>query len=101
MTMTGEELRDEGMARAAGANSFLLDETRKIAIGIAEGRDDRQCSAADLIAPIAARGFERGNWLGSVFRGWEFTGEWEKNPVPSRHSGFVRIWYLPPGEVVS
>jgi hypothetical protein len=97
MEKTGEQLRDEGMARAAAARRLVLEEVKAIAVGIAEASPDRTCHAGLLVEPIKQRGLPRGNYLGSVFRGWEFTGEWVVNHAPQRHAGMVRVWRLPTG----
>jgi hypothetical protein len=63
MEKTGEQLRDEGMARAAAARRLVLEEVKAIAVGIAEASPDRTCHAGLLVEPIKQRGLPRGNYL--------------------------------------
>ena len=93
--LTGEQLKAQGMKRAA--------ESRSVALSVA-----RHCAKSHAYrygkatADDATRHFTKamhedlGNAAGSIFAGkdWEFTGEWRKSARPSSHCRMIRVWRL-------
>ena len=84
------------MKAAAERNAGVLEMARKIAVGIAESHPDRICTSAQVGEYLQARGFELGNYMGSLFRGkhWERTGQMVQSTRAEAHSRLVSIWRL-------
>ena len=95
----GEQLKRDGMAKAAENRKGVLELARGIAIGFALSRPTKTCCADDVIEALIIRGHrpeELGNAAGSIFKRdtWTFTGEWKPSRRPSNHARFVRVWQL-------
>lgn len=97
--LTGEQLKERGMNRAAQNNRPILKVAKDVAIEIAESRGDRRCSMDDVQARLKQMGYSDralGNAAGSVFRGgeWEFTGTRIKSVRPHAHANEIKVWRL-------
>lgn len=92
----GEQLKDEGMDKAACNRDFDLAIARNTAVMIAQGRQDRSCTADDVQRVLIERGISLGNAAGSIFRGkrWRFTGRFVKSQRVSNHASIRRVWQL-------
>lgn len=103
---TGEELKREGVQRAAASKDSQLGAARCIAYDIATGvlphadgvlRADRLCNADDVAAVLEAEGRPSlGNAAGSLFaeQVWEFTGARVKSQRAHAHSNELKVWRL-------
>lgn len=92
-----EAAKVRGMEEAAKAKKDLLAYARKIAVEVAESRQDRTCNADDVQAVLEKRGIgvlTLGNAAGSLFRGgkWVFTGRFVKSARIHAHKNLLRVW---------
>ena len=90
--MNGEQLKDEGMARAAENNKTLLTESRDIAVEIA--RTKGVVTADDVAKYIFPR--KLGPAAGSLFRDrrFTFTGNRVKSTQSKNHARELKVWKL-------
>ena len=91
---TGEQLKQEGMDRAAKAKSRLLDDARQIAKVIAVDGDGT-CNADQVAEALRMRQMpELGPAAGSLFSGadWEFTGKRVASTQPNNHGRELKLW---------
>lgn len=94
----GEELKKEGMARAALSRAELL-QLAKDGCRIAAQERGGTATADDGAEFLISMGYdpaELGNAAGSLFRGkeWHFTGEWRVSARVSNHGRMNRVWRL-------
>lgn len=91
---TGEQLKAEGMRRAAESKESQLGYARYLAVDLA--RDNGGLCHADMVAAaLEAEGRPSlGNAAGSLFSGdqWTWTGEFVKSQRPHAHSNLLRLW---------
>ena len=90
--LRGQQLKDEGMARAALARAGALADARRLAVRIALGRASQTATADDV-----ARSYpDLGPAAGSLFKGrdWVWTGEWAASRRASNHRRHNRVWRL-------
>lgn len=90
----GEQLRREGMERAAKSGAGLLGVAREIAFDLQ--RENGGLCNADQVAEVMAReGYPSlGNAAGSIFTSgnWEWTGEFVKSERAQAHQNLLRQW---------
>ncbi|MAH51793.1 hypothetical protein CMI37_38610 [Candidatus Pacearchaeota archaeon] len=93
----GIELRDMGMALAAGNNRMALE--------IARGAAEKICREKGVVTSDDVRqrlGLnpsdirDSQNWMGSIFRVPQFiwTGERVKSRIPRNHAAEIKVWTL-------
>lgn len=90
-----DRLKHEGMKRAAGARSPLLDIARDRARRLAAMQGS--VTMDDVTQQLLKEGFDialLGPAAGSVFvpSEWEFTGQFIKSARVSNHSRLLRVW---------
>lgn len=93
------ERRERGIAEAEVSRAEVLELARRIAVRLAESREDRTVTADDVQRELIAQGYgpaALGNAAGSIFRGrrWVFTGRWRASERVSNHGHQNRIWQL-------
>ncbi len=93
----GDELREEGMERAAGKRENLLREAR--AAAILHSMVYGSCTMDDVHADLATSyesytPADLGNAAGSIFRGerWHDTSQRVKSRRAARHSNKITVW---------
>lgn len=102
---TGQQLKDEGIAKAAACRDTLLGIARGYAYDIACSRPDHTCHMQLVNEAMAADGYGGlSNAAGAVFRNnpqvWEATGRTHTDTRPQAHNNKLDIWRLrfPPGK---
>lgn len=85
-----------GMAKSAAHHNELLEIAREVAESIARSGDGtaNMDQVALQMIRMDLNPAELGNAAGSVFRGWEFTGERVKSTKVSSHAREIKIWKL-------
>lgn len=92
--IASEQLKREGMDKAA-KNNPLLGAARQIARELAARLGT--VNMDDVCWEMYRRGMDSrqlGNAAGSVFNGWQWTGEFVKSKRPESHSNLLRCWRL-------
>lgn len=91
---TGEQLKSDGMRRAAESKQSQLSYARYLAIDLAKANSGL-CHADMVAAALEAEGKPGlGNAAGSLFAGdqWKWTGEFVKSQRAIAHSNLLRLW---------
>ena len=93
----GLELREMGMALAAGNNARALEIARDVAVGIAQ--EQGTVTSDDVryrlnLRPSNIRDSQ--NWMGSIFRDRRFvwTGRRIKSRIARNHAAEIKVWAL-------
>jgi hypothetical protein len=86
---TGEQLKLEGIERAAAVRQRELQQARDYAEYIAK-------VSGHVTADDVARVFDLGPAAGALFRDRRFkwTGEWVQSSRPRNHTRLLRVWKL-------
>lgn len=92
-----EQLRQEGMRRAAEARKAPIAEARGMACELALASPYGCVTADDIAAALAAEGLPGlGNAAGAVFAHYkhvyQWTGVWAKSTRPESHGNLLRVW---------
>lgn len=87
----GEQLKEEGINRAAEAAGSNLELARQAAKDAALKNSDNEVTIDDV---RDALDFNLGPASGAVFRGsdWQFTGKRVKSTFPANHAREIKVW---------
>jgi len=95
VAMIEQTKKREGMELAANNHAEILDKFRAIAHGLTvQGYSGRSITIDDVREYADRTGIQYtpSNWLGSVFKGWKWTGEVKASTHEGSHGRMVKVW---------